>query len=131
MVRPDWDTYFIRIAKEVSSRATCNRAAVGAVIVKDNRILSTGYNGSPAGEPHCLDVGCDIVDNQCVRTVHAEANAIIEAARLGIAIIGATLYYWDSRSRYSTSVEELTSHCDSCGKLAKKVGIGRVCGRGL
>lgn len=131
MSRPDWDTYFIRIALEVSKRSTCPRASVGAVIVRDNRILATGYNGAPAGEKHCSDVGCLIVGEHCQRAVHAETNAMAQAARHGISIDGAILYYWDSMGRYSGSIEELRSHCEKCGQLAKVSGIARVCGRGL
>ena len=78
MSRPDWDRYFIRIAKEVASRSTCPRAAVGAVIVKDNHIISTGYNGAVPGKPHCEDEGCNVMDGHCQRAVHAEINAIIQ-----------------------------------------------------
>ncbi len=132
MIRPDWDLYFIRIAKEVSSRSTCPRAAVGAIIVKDNRIISTGYNGAPAGEPHCTDIGCDMIDGHCKRTIHAEANALdIAASSVGMAVVGATLYYWDSKSRYAQSIEELRAHCPNCARQAEMYGISRVCGRGL
>ena len=130
-MRPDWDTYFIRIAIEVAQRSTCPRAAVGAVIVKDNRILATGYNGAPAGEPHCIDSKCIMVNDHCVRAIHAETNAIAQAAKNGVAVEGATLYYWDSKGRYADSLDALQSHCDKCGQIAKASGIARVCGRGL
>lgn len=131
MPRPDWDLFFIRIAKEVSSRSTCPRAAVGAVIVKDNNIISTGYNGAPAGEPHCLDVGCKIVDGHCTRATHAEENAILQAVKYGVPLEGATLYYWDSKGRYANSMERFSEQFPQQGKLAKMVGIARICGRGL
>ena len=131
MTRPDWDTYFIQIAKEVAKRSTCPRAAVGAVIAKDNRILTTGYNGAPAGEEHCTDVGCLMENEHCQRAVHAETNAIAQAAKYGISLEGAILYYWDSKGRYASSIEELRSHCQKCGQLATVSGIVRVCGRGL
>ena len=131
MTRPNWDLYFIRIAKEVASRSTCKRAAVGAVIVKDNRILATGYNGAPAGMPHCLDEGCSVVDGHCQRAIHAEANALVIAAINRISVKGATLYYWDSKSRYAQSIAELNTHCPGCAELAARDGIARVCGRGL
>lgn len=131
MTRPDWDLYFIRIAMEVASRSTCPRASVGAVIVRDNRILASGYNGAPAGEPHCTEVGCDMVDGHCKRAIHAETNAIAQAAKYGISLEGATLYYWDSKGRYAQNLAELSSHCDKCGQLATAAGIARVCGRGL
>ncbi len=132
MIRPGWDLYFIRIAKEVASRSTCPRAAVGAVIVKDDKILATGYNGAPAGKPHCIDVGCDMRDGHCKRAVHAETNALIAARNTaGMSVVGATLYYWDSKSRYAQSIEELREHCPSCAGLAESDGIARICGRGL
>jgi dCMP deaminase len=94
--RPSWDEYFMRIAHEVATRSTCPRLAVGAVIVRDKRILTTGYNGSPSGMPHCEDVGCliRIVDGResCQRTLHAEQNAIIQAAYHGVSVIGASVY---------------------------------------
>ena len=95
-IRPSWDEYFMRIAHEVATRSTCPRLAVGAVIVRDKRILTTGYNGSPSGMPHCDDVGCliRIVDGResCQRTLHAEQNAIIQAAYHGVSITGASIY---------------------------------------
>ena len=91
-MRKPWDEYFLDIAAAVAERATCPRRHVGAVLVKDRRILATGYNGSLPGDPHCEDSGCDVVDNHCQRTVHAEINALLQAARFGIAIEGASLY---------------------------------------
>jgi len=99
--RLSWDQYFLMITRQVAERSTCTRAKVGAVIVRDRSILATGYNGSPAGMPHCLDVGClvyksenpngEVVEN-CFRTIHAEINAIAQAARNGSAIRDATAY---------------------------------------
>ena len=111
--RVDWDTYFMNIAKEVATRSTCPRKSVGAVIVKDRRILSTGYNGSIRGMPHCTDVGCDMEDGHCVTTVHAEANAIIQAARNGVCIDGADIYV-------------TASPCWNCFKLIANSGIKRI-----
>jgi len=128
MNRPNWDRYFIDIAKEVAQRATCPRAKVGAVIVKDHRIISTGYNGAPANEPHCLDAGCFMVDEHCQRAIHAETNAIAQAAKYGVSVEGATLYYWDSKGRYAESIEGLIYHCRKCGQLAQASGIARVYG---
>jgi dCMP deaminase len=88
----NWDRYFLDIANTVSTRATCPRLSVGALIVRDRTILSTGYNGSISGSPHCKDAGCLIVDNHCIRTVHAETNAILRAARHGVDIAGSTCY---------------------------------------
>jgi dCMP deaminase len=91
-MRPDWDIYFMQIAQVVATRSTCDRAHVGAVLVKDKRILSTGFNGSGIGLPHCDEIGHLMVDGHCVRTVHAEANAIIQAALHGVSTKGATCY---------------------------------------
>jgi len=118
-MRPDWDTYFLTIAKDVAKRSTCPRASVGTVIVRDNRILATGYNGAPPGEPHCIDVGCIIIDNHCVRVVHAEANAIAQAAKFGIPIQGSTMYIWSNTKIPS---------CPKCTQLTKVVGIIKVVG---
>lgn len=131
MIRPDWDLYFIRIAKEVASRSTCNRAAVGVVIVRDNRIIATGYNGSPPGKPHCIDEGCIMKDGHCIRTVHAEANAIRQANQYVIRLKGAKLYCWDSKGRYYGNLEELKKQCKPCYIIVKASGITRVSSRGL
>ena len=99
--RPSWDQYFMTITREVAERSTCLRAKVGAVIVRDRSILATGYNGSPAGMPHCTEVGCLIYESRtpdggfeqnCFRTIHAEINAISQAARNGAAIRDADIY---------------------------------------
>jgi dCMP deaminase len=94
--RPSWDEYFMRIAHEVATRSTCPRLAVGAVVVRDRRILTTGYNGSPSGMPHCDEVGCliRVVDGResCQRTLHAEQNALIQAAYHGVSVRDAAMY---------------------------------------
>jgi len=99
--RIDWDTYFMRIAQLVAERSTCLRAKVGAIIVKDRSIVATGYNGAPSGLPHCLEVGCLIYrsvtpdgeeEENCFRTIHAEMNAIAQAAKNGNSIDGASIY---------------------------------------
>jgi dCMP deaminase len=99
--RPSWDQYFMTITQQVAERSTCNRAKVGAVIVRDKNILATGYNGAPAGMPHCLDVGCLIYESKtpngeneqnCFRTIHAEINAIAQAAKNGASIKDAAIY---------------------------------------
>jgi len=96
-----WDEYFMEICRTVAKRATCDRGKSGCVIQKDNLILATGYVGSPIGFPHCDDVGHDFkkvihedgsITNHCIRTVHAEQNAICQAAKLGVSIDGSTLY---------------------------------------
>jgi len=99
--RPSWDEYFMEIMDSVSKRATCNRGKSGCVIVKNKRIIATGYVGSPVGLPHCDEVGHLIkklthedgkVTEHCVRTIHAEQNAICQAAKFGTSIEGGTLY---------------------------------------
>ena len=90
--RPTWNEYFMNIAHEVAQRSTCERAQVGAVIVREKRILTTGYNGSPRGLPHCTEVGCLMDNEHCIRTLHAEQNAIIQAALHGVITEGATIY---------------------------------------
>jgi dCMP deaminase len=101
------------IAKQVASRATCDRKHVGALLVRDRTILSTGYNGSIRGLPHCDEVGHMMENGHCVATVHAEANAIIQAAKNGVRIDGATIY---------TSA----SPCWSCFKLIANAGCTRI-----
>lgn len=100
-LRPTWDEYFIEVMDAISKRATCNRGKSGCVIAHDNRILVSGYVGSPVGLPHCDDVGHlmkkvihddDSITEHCMRTVHAEQNAICQAAKLGVSLNGATLY---------------------------------------
>lgn len=99
--RPSWDEYFLEIMNTVAKRATCDRGRSGCVIAKNKQVLATGYVGSPVGLPHCDDAGHDIrtvldsigkSSNHCVRTIHAEQNAICQAAKLGVSIEGATLY---------------------------------------
>ena len=101
MTRPGWDRYFLDLCEAVAQRATCDRGRSGCVIVKDKRIMTTGYVGAPAGLPHCDEVGHDMrrvfddngnVTQHCCRTIHAEQNAIIQAAKFGIPLDGATLY---------------------------------------
>ena len=111
--RVDWHTYFMNIARQAATRSTCERKNVGAVIVRDKTILSTGYNGSIRGLPHCDDVGHMMDGGHCVATVHAEANAIIQAARNGVRIDGAELY-------------TTASPCWNCFKLIANAGIVRV-----
>ena len=91
-MRPPWEDYFMKIAEDVALRSTCDRASVGAVLVKEKHIISTGYNGSPAGLEHCDEVGHLMIEGHCVRTVHAEVNAIIQAAVFGLATRDAVCY---------------------------------------
>ena len=104
----------MRIAVEVSGRSTCDRKHVGAVIVRDRNLLSTGYNGSIAGLDHCDDVGHMMENDHCVATIHAEANAILQAAKNGVMINGATVYV-------------TASPCWSCFKMIANAGIRRIC----
>lgn len=113
MVRPSWDEYFMELAQVVAKRSTCNRRSVGAVLVRDKRILTTGYNGSPPGQPHCTDEGCLMVDNHCVRAIHAEQNAIIQGALHGIDLRGATCYV-------------TSAPCVHCSKMLIAAGIKRI-----
>lgn len=92
MARPSRHDYFMDIADAVSCRATCDRAHVGCVLVLSDRIIATGYNGSPPGLPHCDDVGHDMEDNHCIRTIHAEENAIVQAALHGVSTKSAICY---------------------------------------
>ena len=112
-MRPDWDTYFLQIAYSVATRSTCDRLHVGAVLTKDRKIIASGYNGSIPGEPHCDDIGHDLVEGHCCRTIHAEVNAIAQAASLGIATEGTTLY---------------CTHlpCWECAKIIVAAGIKHV-----
>ena len=111
--RVSWHQYFMKIAREVASRSTCDRKKIGAVIVRDKNILSTGYNGSIRGLPHCDEVGHDLENDHCVRTIHAEANAIIQAAKNGVRIDGASIY-------------TTASPCWNCFKLIANAGIKKI-----
>ena len=120
--RPSWDEYFIGMTNYVASRATCDRGRSGCVIVRDKRVISTGYVGSPPGLPHCDDVGHDmhivITENgvkkeHCLRTIHAEQNAMAQAARFGVSLDGATMYC-------------KMVLCQVCAKLAVASGIKKI-----
>ena len=111
--RLSWDEYFMTIAHQVATRATCDRKHVGAVIVRDRTLLSTGYNGSIRGLEHCDEVGHMMEDGHCVRTVHAEANAIVQSARNGVRIEGAAIYV-------------TASPCWNCFRLIANAGIRRI-----
>lgn len=120
--RPSWDEYFMEIAQAVAKRATCERGRSGCVIARDKQIIVTGYVGSPKGLPHCDEVGHQMktvthedgsTSQHCTRTAHAEQNAIVQAAKLGNAINGATLYC------------KMTP-CATCAKMIINAGITRV-----
>jgi dCMP deaminase len=102
--RLPWDEYFMKIAEVVASRSTCPRKFVGAVIVRDKTILSTGYNGSIRGMPHCSDVGHMMENDHCVATIHAEANAIIQAAKNGVNIGGSAIRNFTGTTASSPSL---------------------------
>lgn len=111
--RADWPQYFMNIAREVATRSTCDRRHVGALVVRDKNILSTGYNGSIRSQAHCDEAGHEMVNGHCIRTVHAEANAIIQAARHGVRIEGSDIY-------------TTASPCWDCFKLIANSGITRI-----
>ena len=120
--RLGWNQYFMQICAVVARRSTCTRAAVGAVIVRDRIILATGYNGSPSGMPHCTEAGCLVyssttpdgeTEENCFRTIHAEINAIAQAAKTGVSILGSDIYITHSP-------------CIQCLKVLINTGIGRV-----
>ena len=92
MERIKWEEYFMAQSHLLALRSTCKRLSVGATIVKDNRIIAGGYNGSVAGEVHCIDEGCLIEDGHCIRTIHAEMNALLQCAKQGVSTEGATIY---------------------------------------
>jgi dCMP deaminase len=92
MNRISWDQYFMTQSYLLSLRSTCTRLAVGATIVRDKRIIAGGYNGSITGGVHCIDEGCYVIDNHCVRTIHAEMNALLQCAKFGVKTEGAEIY---------------------------------------
>ena len=111
--RPSWHEYWMGMAEQVATRSTCPRATVGAVLVKDNEFVISGYNGAPSGKPHCTDEGCLIEHDHCVRAAHAEANAVFQAAKRGKATNGAICY---------------TTHypCLTCAVALYQAGVSRV-----
>ena len=111
--RPQWDEYFLKLAMLASERATCPRMHCGCVIVKDKNVVATGYNGSIPGDDHCEDVGCLVVDNHCLRTNHAEINALMQAAKQGKSVDGSTVYVTNMP-------------CTTCAKALIAAGIVRV-----
>lgn len=112
-MRPTWDEYFLTMAQHVSLRSTCPRANVGVVLVRDKYIISTGYNGAPAGLPHCTEVGCHMEGGHCQRAIHAEQNAIIQAALHGVSTAGTVCFC----THYPCSV---------CAKILINAGVARV-----
>lgn len=112
-MRQSWDEYFLALAHHVATRATCDRLHAGCVLVRDKRILATGYNGSLPGADHCDDVGHLMVEGHCVATIHAEANAVANAARAGVSTMGATAYV-------------TATPCWNCLKILVAAGIKRI-----
>ena len=111
--RVSWEVYFMNIAKEVGTRSTCNRKHVGAVIVRGKTILATGYNGSIRGLAHCDQAGHEMDNTHCVRTIHAEANAIVQSAQHGVRIEDSEIYI-------------TASPCYDCFKMIANVGIRKI-----
>ena len=124
-MRPSWDEYFMEIVDLIKNRSTCKRRQVGALIVKEKRILATGYNGAPSGCQHCLDIGCMREElgipsgqrHELCRAIHAEQNAIVQAAYSGTSVAGGTLYVTHQP-------------CVLCAKMAINAGIKRIVYRG-
>ena len=114
MQRISWDEYFMAQSHLLSLRSTCSRLSVGATIVKDKRIIAGGYNGSIKGDEHCIDVGCKVIEGHCVRTIHAEINAILQCSKFGVCTEGATIY---------------VTHfpCLNCTKSIIQAGIKEIC----
>jgi len=113
MPRVSWEEYFMNIAKEAATRSTCDRKHIGAVIVRDKTILSTGYNGSIRGMPHCDEAGHMMENDHCVATIHAEANAVLQAAKNGVMIDGSEVYI-------------SASPCWPCFKMLANAGIKKI-----
>lgn len=111
--RIDWDQYFMTQATLLSLRSTCTRLSVGAVIVRDRRVIAGGYNGSVSGDVHCIDEGCYLVEGHCVRTIHAEMNAVLQCAKFGVATDGAEVYVTDFP-------------CLQCTKMLLQSGIIKI-----
>ena len=111
--RVSWEEYFMNIAREVATRSTCDRKHVGAVIVRGKTILATGYNGSIRGLAHCDEAGHEMENTHCVRTIHAEANAIVQSARHGVRLEDSEIYV-------------TASPCYDCFKLIANAGINKI-----
>ncbi len=124
--RPSWDEYFLKVAMLVSERATCPRMHCGCVLVRDRQILSTGYNGSIPGDKHCEEDGCIIVDNHCIRTIHAEMNAILQCSSHGISTHGSTAYITNmpctncSKALITSGIKEIVIFSDYHDTLAEE-----------
>ena len=111
--RINWDQYFMTQATLLSLRSTCTRLSVGAIIVRDHRVIAGGYNGSVSGDVHCLDEGCYLVDGHCLRTIHAEMNAVLQCAKFGVATANSDIYVTDFP-------------CLQCTKMLLQAGIKSI-----
>lgn len=111
--RIPWKQYFMMQALVIAQRSTCNRALVGSVLVKDNRIIGTGYNGAVTGQPHCDEVGHQMVDGHCVRTIHSEINSLTQCAKNGVSTSDTEIY---------------VTHfpCYNCTKALIQSGVKRI-----
>lgn len=112
-MRASWSEYFLEMSLLAATRSTCPRRQVGAVLVREHRVIATGYNGAPHGQPHCTDVGCLMENGHCVRTIHAELNALLQCARYGIPTGGVDLYCTDMPCRY-------------CARALVQAGVRRI-----
>lgn len=112
-MRASWIEYFTQMSQLVATRSTCPRRNVGAVLVRDHRVIASGYNGAPSGQPHCTEVGCLLEHGHCVRTIHAELNALLQCARYGIATQGVDLFCTDMPCRH-------------CARALVQAGVQRI-----
>lgn len=111
--RISWNQYFMLQAVLLSLRSTCERLSVGAILVRDKRVIAGGYNGAVSGDDHCIDVGCYVVDGHCLRTIHAEMNAVLQCSKFGIPTDGAEIYVTDFP-------------CLQCTKSLLQAGIKKI-----
>lgn len=111
--RIPWNQYFMLQAVLLSLRSTCERLSVGAILVRDKRVIAGGYNGAVSGDDHCIDVGCYVVDGHCLRTIHAEMNAVLQCSKFGILTDGAEIYVTDFP-------------CLQCTKSLLQAGIKKI-----
>ena len=111
--RIPWNQYFMLQAVLLSLRSTCERLSVGAILVRDKRVIAGGYNGAVSGDDHCIDVGCYVVDGHCLRTIHAEMNAVLQCSKFGIPTDGAEIYVTDFP-------------CLQCTKSLLQAGIKKI-----
>jgi len=111
-MKPSWETYFLNIASVVATRASCPKKQCGCILVKENRILSMGYNGAESGQPDCFEIGCNEEYNHCQTAIHDSENALLAAARFGISVAGAVQY-----SNYKP--------CERCQMRLRQAGVAQ------